>query len=207
LRAAVLVALVPAGLIAGFFTIRHFPAGVARVRATERKPQAAAIVTPDAAPVVPAVAARVEPEAPAVIVPAPDAPAVPEKPARRVRPRAQVPAPATRRASNPEHNAIRVTGGELQPPVPAPAPVLRRDAETPEAFVAKSDSQEPAQGEGSPVAAGSDNEPATPPQEAAPQKPQNTGNRFIRALGKLNPFRKGTKQDAGEAVKTPLKKD
>jgi len=29
----------------------------------------------------------------------------------------------------------------------------------------------------------------------------------IRALVKLNPFRKGTKQDAGEAVKTPLKKD
>ena len=130
-----------------------------------------------------------------------------EKPARRVRPRAQVRAPAIRRASNPEHNAIRVTGGELQPPVPAPIPVLRRDVETPEAFVAKADSLEAAQAEGTPAAAGSDPEPATTPQEAAPQKPQNTGNRFIRALGKLNPFRKGTKQDAGEAVKTPLKKD
>ena len=91
--------------------------------------------------------------------------------------------------------------------MPAPIPVLRRDVETPEAFVAKADSVEAAQAEGLPAAAGSDPEPATTSQEAAPQKPQNTGNRFVRALGKLNPFRKGTKQDAGEAVKTPLKKD
>jgi len=79
--------------------------------------------------------------------------------------------------------------------------------EKPEAFVAKADALEAAKGEGTPAAAGSDPEPATIPQEAAPQKPQNTRNRFIRALGKLNPFRKGTKQDAVEAVKTPLKKN
>jgi hypothetical protein len=86
--------------------------------------------------------------------------------------------------------------------------VLRREVETSEAFVARADSLEAAQAEGAAAAAaGSDPEPATTPQEAAPQKPQNNGNRFIRALGKLNPFRKGTKQDAGEAVKTPLKKD
>jgi hypothetical protein len=42
------------------------------------------------------------------------------------------------------------------------------------------------------------------PQEATPPKPPNTGNRFIRALGKVNPFRKTAKP---EASKTPLKKD
>jgi hypothetical protein len=41
-------------------------------------------------------------------------------------------------------------------------------------------------------------------QDAAPPKPPSTGNRFIRALGKVNPFRKSAKPDAS---KTPLKKD
>jgi hypothetical protein len=48
---------------------------------------------------------------------------------------------------------------------------------------------------------------ATTSPEAGPAKPQNAGNRFVRALGKLNPFRKGTKYDAGETAKTPLRKD
>jgi hypothetical protein len=209
-RAAMLMALVPTALVAGYYTIRYFPTAAPRVRATESKPQAAAIVSHEAAPVAPAVAARVEPEAPAVVPPAPpEVPAETEKPARRVRPRAQLPAPAVRRASNPEHNAIRVTGGELQPPVaiPAPIPVLRRDVEAPEVFVAKADSVEAAVAEGRPAVPASEPEAGTTSPEAAPQKPQNTGNRFVRALGKLNPFHKGTKQDTGEAVKTPLKKD
>jgi hypothetical protein len=48
---------------------------------------------------------------------------------------------------------------------------------------------------------------STTPQEAAAPKPQDTGNRFVRALGKLNPFRRAAKRDAGETAKTPLKKD
>ena len=205
--AAVLMALVPAALVAGFYSIRYFPKAAVRVQATENKPRAAAIVTHEAAPVAPAAAERVEPEVPAVVVPAPEVQAKAGKPARRVRPRAKVPASAARRTSNPEHNAIRVTGGELQPPVPAPIPVLRRDVETPEAFAAKADSLEAPQAERARATAASDPEPAETPQEAASQKPQNGGNRFIRALGKRNPFRKWTKQDAGEAVKTPLNKN
>jgi serine/threonine-protein kinase len=206
-RSAALMALVPTALIAGFFTIRHFPTA-ARLRATESKQRTAAIATHEAAPVAPPVAVRVEAEVPAVVPPAPpELPAETEKPARRARPRARAGAPAIRRAANPEHNAIRVSGGELQPPVPAPVLVPRRDVETTEAFVAKADFPEPARAEGAAAAAGSDPEPPTTPQEAAPQKAPNTGNRFIRALGKLNPFRKGTKQDGGETVKTPLKKD
>ena len=206
-RAAVLMALVPIALVAGFYAIRYFPTVAAHVRATEIKPRAAAIVSHEVAPVAPAVAARLEPEVPPVVPPESEMPAGRQKPARRVRPRAHLPAPAIRRASNPEHNAIRVTGGELQPPVPAPMLGLRRDVETPEAFVGEADSLEAVQATGASAAEGSDPEPAPASQEATPQKSQNTGNRFIRALGKLNPFRKGAKQDAGEAVKTPLKKD
>ena len=206
-RAAVLMALVPIVLVAGFYAIRYFPTAAARVRATENKPRAAATVTHESAPVAPPIAARVEPEVPAVVPPTPEVPADKEKPARRARPRAQRPAPAVRRASNPEHNAIRVTGGELQPPVPAPIPVLRRDVETPEAFVAKADALEAAQAEGScPPRLGAIPSRRRHRKRPRRRKPQNTGNRFIRALGKLNPFRKGTKQDAVEAVKTPLKK-
>ena len=197
-RAAVLMALVPTALVAGFYTIRYFPTAAARVRATERKPQAAAIVKQDAAPV----AARVEPEPPAVVPPAPDVPAATSKPARRARPRARASAPTMRRSGNAEHSSIRVTGGELEPPVllPAPSPAPRRDADAPEVIAAKADSTEPGEAVGQPAASGNDPEPATTPQEAAPPKAPNSGNRFVRALGKLNPFRKGT-------VKTPLKKD
>jgi hypothetical protein len=49
--------------------------------------------------------------------------------------------------------------------------------------------------------------PPTTAQEAAPVKPPASGNRFVRALGKVNPFRRATKHDAGNSLKTPLKKD
>jgi hypothetical protein len=44
-------------------------------------------------------------------------------------------------------------------------------------------------------------------QEGAESKPQKNGNRFVRALGKINPFHKAAKDDAGDAAKTPVKKD
>jgi hypothetical protein len=42
------------------------------------------------------------------------------------------------------------------------------------------------------------------PQEA---KPEQTGNRFIRALGKLNPFRKRANPESGEPAEVPASKD
>jgi hypothetical protein len=41
----------------------------------------------------------------------------------------------------------------------------------------------------------------------APEKPQNGGNRFVKALGKVNPFRRRPKHDAVEGAKSSLKKD
>jgi serine/threonine-protein kinase len=196
-RAAVLMALVPTVLVAGFLTVRYFPKTAAHLRKAESKPQAvAAIVTHDAP--APAVAARVEAEPPVVAPPAPDVPPVTKKRVRRAR-RTRVSAQAVR-AIDSEHNAIRVTGGEKETPglSPAPAPALRQEADIPEGSAAKADSVEAAEAVGQHADSAKDPEPATTPQEAAPRKAPNPGNRFVRALGKLNPFRKG-------AAKTPLK--
>jgi eukaryotic-like serine/threonine-protein kinase len=204
-HAAMLMVLVPAALVAGFYTIRFFPAA-ARMRATESKPRAAAVSPREAAPASPAVVARVEPEAPgAVPAPPPEVPAETEKPAASARPRT----PSTQRAGKPERSyAVRVTGEELPPAktMPAPSPALRQPVEAPEPLVSMTDSVEAPEAEARPAVSTAP-ELATTSQEAGPAKPQNAGNRFVRALGKLNPFRRGTKYDAGEAAKTPLRKD
>jgi len=57
------------------------------------------------------------------------------------------------------------------------------------------------------VAMGIDPEAPAAPQGAAPEKPQNGGNRLVKALGKVNPFRKRPKHDTVEDAKTPLRKD
>jgi hypothetical protein len=98
---------------------------------------------------------------------------------------------------------VRVTGGEREPaPMPAPVARFRPLAEAPEPSVAKTDSV------AAPVETASPVVPAPAPQsaaalpDAASQKAQN-GNRFVRALGKVNPFRKRTKYVEGEAVQAP----
>jgi hypothetical protein len=48
--------------------------------------------------------------------------------------------------------------------------------------------------------------PITPPG-VAPEKPQNGGNRFVKALGKVNPFRRRPKHYVAEDAKSSLKKD
>lgn len=207
-RAAMLMALVPGALLAGFYTMRFFPAA-ARVQATESNPRAAAVSQRDAARVGPAVAARVPPEAPGVVSSTPtEAPTETEKPAASAR--APFPVRVVRRASKPKPSyAIRVTGGELQPTaaMPAPSTTARRLVEAPEPLAPNTDSVEAPAAAARPAVLGSASELATPTQEAAPEKARNAGNRFVRALGKVNPFRKRTKPDAGEAAKTPLKKD
>ena len=127
------------------------------------------------------------------------------KPAAVLRPRAPLSAPA-RRANKPEKSyAIRVSGADLQPAATAPPhpPAPIHLSEAPEPSLQPADSVEEAGTVTLPGA--SDVVPGlTTPQEAAPPRPPGTGNRFIRALGKVNPFRKGAKP---EASKTPLKKD
>jgi eukaryotic-like serine/threonine-protein kinase len=204
-RAAMMMVLAGGALLAGFYTVLFFPAA-ARVQATESNRLEAAISKHDAAPTSPAVA---EPEAPGVVQPTPsEAPAETQKPAARGR--AQFPGRATRRASQPKQSyAIRVTGGEVLQPMAAahlPNPTPRQPVAAAETLVPNTDSVEGPEAAGRPALSGSAAESAAP-QEAAPEKPRNAGNRFVRALGKLNPFRRGTKPDAGEASKTPLEQD
>ena len=44
------------------------------------------------------------------------------------------------------------------------------------------------------------------PQDAGPAKSPNGGSWFTRALGKVNPFRKGAKRDGSDG-KTPVEKN
>jgi hypothetical protein len=50
-------------------------------------------------------------------------------------------------------------------------------------------------------------ESETPTQAPEQAKPQKTGNRFIRVLGKLNPFRKGAKNDSANPANAVANKD
>ncbi len=87
----------------------------------------------------------------------------------------------------------------------APVTPIRQVAEAPEPSVAKVD---PVEAREVPAAAvGIDAAPANTLQGAAPEKLQNSGNRFVRALGKVNPFRRRPKHDTVEAGKRSLKKD
>jgi hypothetical protein len=103
--------------------------------------------------------------------------------------------------------AIRVTGGEREPAAvtPPPSARFRPLAEAPEPSAPKVESVE---APGAAIAAiGIDAESPIAPPGAAPEKPQNGGNRFVKALGKVNPFRRRPKHYTAESAETSLKKD
>src|ERR1035438_10719254 len=81
--------------------------------------------------------------------------------------------------------AIRVTGGEREPAAVTPPPRarFRPIAEAPEPSAQKVDS-----GKGAIAAIGIDPRSPIAPPGVAPEKPQTGGNRFVKALGKVNPF-------------------
>ncbi len=190
LRAAMLTAAGFATLATGLYAIRSLPA-TGRARAPEKKVQAA-VPQPVAAPitVVPAAA-----QLPTVVLPPPpEAPLETAKPAAAPSPRAPFPAPA-RRPNKPEKSyAIRVSGADLQPAATPPShpPASVHLSEAPEPSLQPSD---PLEEPGTvTLPAASEIVPGlTTPQEPTPPKPPPTGNRFIRALGKVNPFRKAAK--------------
>ena len=111
-----------------------------------------------------------------------------------------------RRASLPDPRyAIRVTGGEREPAAATPKRVapVRQLAEAPEPSAPKADPVEAR--EAAIVAMGIDPQAPVAPQGTAPEKPQNGGNRLVKALGKV--FHKRPKPDTAEDAKTPLRKD
>lgn len=198
-REALLLALAPAVMLAGFYAVRLFPAAAReQVRNADRSS--------------PAVTAGVEPQAPAVVTATPsEVPAAPELPAAiekstaNVRRRVQPPPKAMRPAKPTEQSsAIRVTGeSQSIPPVSVPRRDPPQSAEAPEPAVQKTNSVEEPETETPPMAAGTSGLKTTPP-EAAPADRQNAGNRFVRALQKVNPFRRLMKHDGAKA---PLKQN
>jgi serine/threonine-protein kinase len=214
LREAMLLALVPTVLAAGFYAVRIRPA-LKRGQVTESKLRAAAISKRDADRSSPAVSAGVEPQAPVGIaptpievVPAPELPVAREESTATARPRVQPPPKAMRRASQTERSAaVRVSGGESQPAeamlMPMPRPDPPQAVKVPEPAVPESNSVEGPEAGNTPTAAPASELETTSP-EAAPANAQDAGNRFVRALGKVNPFRRRVKHDAAIS---PLKQD
>jgi serine/threonine-protein kinase len=203
---AVMVAWVMAGgLLAGLWTTRLFPPA-GRARGTERARRAAAVTHFDAPRVAPVAVAQVEPAAPVVLPPTPpEVPAETVKPVARARRRAPLPPLTMGRASQTDPRfAIRVTGGEREPVAVTPPPRahFRPIAEAPEPSAPKVDA-----GEAAIAAIGIDPESPIAPRGVAPEKPQNGGNRFVKVLGKVNPFRRRPKHDVVEGAKTSLEKD
>ena len=101
--------------------------------------------------------------------------------------------------------AIRVTGGDPVPvavaPLPAPpVPACPRTPPEPPAIESAKLPEAP-----SVVPPADPDVPAA--DQAAPPKPSSVGSRLVRALGKVNPFHKGTKQNNDAPANTPLKKD
>jgi len=183
---SMLMMLAPAALVASVIIVREFPARVHK-RAVQRQAAPVAKQEPAPAPL----------PAPEVVVPAVPAP-LPEveKPVAVARRRG---ASSAQTARKPERNyAIRVTGGDPIPPVPAPvvpppAPRVEEAAAPPVAESVEPPSAPPASPES----------PA--PQEAAPAKAPSVGSRLVKALGKVNPFHKGAKHDTPDPAKAPLK--
>jgi serine/threonine-protein kinase len=217
-RTAMLAALVPVALIAGYFAVRPGPRtaqGATAAPPIHQAPlpqaESPAQPTAESTPPLP------EPSSPEPTIPKPIATDAPKPlPAVRKMPlpvaqkvpqattqkmsQATVPPRVQKPVNKPQPSvALRVTGGEIVPAnaMPAPAPAA---TETPSA---KSDAVELPAPPPVPVATAPVPESAPlPAQGAEPAKPQK-GSRLVRALGKI--FKKPTSE--GDASKTPAKKD
>ena len=208
-RRAAMMALAPAVLAAGLFAVRLTPtlrrapaipayAGGPEIARTPTEQPAAAVPPP--VPEAPSVAATQPVESPA-----------PEAPISNVSLRPKPTAKTLRRATQTQPDtSLRITGGESHPMAAMPAP--RRETgpilDTPEPVSRGTTSVEPPAAPAPEMAlqdtAASPPEAAVASQAASQANPPATGNRFVRALGKVNPFRKLKKNDA---VKEQLKKD
>jgi serine/threonine-protein kinase len=204
-RAAILMALVPAALLAGLCTIRLFPSA-ARAQATDNKASEAATSKVETPPTPPPAAAPVEPDPTT-----PDTAANAENPPAGTRPRSHSAAGGARPAKPPERSyAIRVTGGEAPAETRVPVvtlPAAPRSIESTGPCIDKPEPvAEPPEAAGRLAAAPAAPAPATASPEATPAKAQPTGNRFVHALGKVNPFRK-SKSDTAQPAKPPANQE
>ena len=167
-RKLVLMALAPAVVVAGMYAALS-PRVVVRHRPVKAS---VAVVNREAERPVPAIVAPVEAPAAPVETPVVLPPVKSGLAARR------------RAAPRAQSTALRIVGGETVPSAAPPASAHIMEA------------PEPAAHSASPDAPPAVIDPAATSQ--APANPQNGGNRLVRALGKVNPFRKRTKADSSK---------
>jgi serine/threonine protein kinase len=155
------------------------------------KPAAVALPQPAAEPIPPEAA-------PADAAAAPP----PEIPVEEVKPETRSAASFSTRPARKRTNVIRDSGRTGEPATLAPKPPLRVPAREPKSDVTASSELTPA-----PAGAqtSTEGQVVTPAPEAA--KPAKSGNRFLRALGKLNPFHKSNKNDAADPAKGAASED
>jgi hypothetical protein len=212
-----LMAVVPAILVAGIYAVQKFPKRTARPEPVKQPtavtvpqvPQAEPAAEPTPSPALPPATetkARVAVLPPAAPVPSPAAATLPPAAiATRVAPTPQkaVQTPArNQRPAAPERYSLQVTGAEVMPSAPAPVHKPPTAAAAPPS-PASPDTVELPPAKSGPAILTPVPELETPGQEAGPAKPAK-GNRLVRALGKINPFKK---DEAGDSAKPPAKKD
>jgi len=202
LRPSILLVLVPTAMATGFCAVQFMPP-IRHIAVTHTSAPAPAAAAKAVEPPAPIVSPPPAPSIPVVLAPTSNVPSNAEPPAQTA---ATVQPPAKenpRPRQTARSTALHVTGS-AQPIADPPAP--KRDLPSP---VATDEPTVPKQNlvEAAPAAAPlatTMNPETTAPPETAAEKPQSTGNRLMRALGKVNPFRKSVKHDP---PKSPLKQD
>ncbi len=189
--AAVLMVSVPVALAAGLFAVRVLPA-LQNPRTAISKPQAAAPIQP-AAEAQPAALAPAGPEDTFVGPPAPA-----DLPGTAYSARSRASRLGRNTGKSEQDYALRITGAEQAPP--PPARVATRPQEPPRVAEA---SEPPAQKVDCALP------PMTPhpalSEDSTSDKSQSRGNPLSRALGKVIPFHKVPKYDAGDTAQAPAK--
>jgi len=202
LRPSILLVLVPTAMATGFCAVQFLPP-IRHVPVKQTSLAAPAIATKAVEPPAPIVSPPPDTPVPLDLAAAPDLPrnAEPSTPAPVAAEPAAKEKPRQRQTAR--STALHVTGS-VQPIAEPPAP--KRDLPSPvaaaEPTIPKQDLVEVAPAATPPATTA--NAESTAPPEAAADKPQATGNRLMRALGKVNPFRKAARRDP---PKSPLKRD
>jgi len=198
-RNAMLVVLALSVLAAGVCAVRFFQTGSAHAR--EDKLRAATTSKRDADRPLPAAAVSVEPPSPAVAPTPGEAQAsqlpaaIEESPGAAGRRAPSHSKPPRRDSGTAPSPAIRVSG-ESQTVEPAPAPNQNlTQTVDPAALAAPNPNATEAPETETPPAEAKNSESQATSLMPTPGKPQNAGNRLLRALNKVNPFRKKTTQN------------
>jgi serine/threonine-protein kinase len=215
-RTTILFTLVPGAVAAVVCAVLLWPKPArvaAKAHVTAQAHVASPAVVSYTAP-TPAPAPVIEPPTPAAVVTAPPAPLSTIPAVRPVRKAAAKPAP---------NLAIRVSGGTVvsAPPISTPAstPTSTPKSTAPRIVAVSAPEAPAAKPETKPettavpevpptpavAAAKTPEEPAAAPPTSEEAKPQKGGNRLVRALGKINPFRKNGKPE--DTSKPATKKD